>query len=304
MPQWDLVPSKKFNITTEFDQLTHVVVGTARGYHRDPDRVEIINATQQFTFNTDGHPEPEQLDLEFSKFRAILEEYGVQVYHPVLAPDSVQDQTCPRDIGFIIGDTLVISNMKNQSRQKEFEGIRHLIAQWEGRVILIPDSIYLEGGDVIVDGHRIFIGSGQRSGVDAADFVKKNFDKDFDIIPMPCRSASDGEDILHLDCAFNVLGLGHVLIYPEAFVSVPKIVHEKYSWIEVTKSEASALATNVFSINPNTVVVRQNPECKRVNTVLKQLGYNIIELAFDGVPATGGSFRCVTLPLRRIEIRK
>jgi len=51
-------------------------------------------------------------------------------------------------------------------------------------------------------------------------------------------------------------------------------------------------------------VVRQNPECMRVNTMLKQLGYNIIELAFDGVPATGGSFRCVTLPLRRIEIRK
>jgi len=289
---------------TEFDQLTHVVVGTARGYHRDPDRVEIVNATQQITFNTVGHPDSEQMDLEFSKFRSILEEYGVQVYHPVLAPDSVQDQTCPRDIGFIIADTLVISNMKNQSRQKEFEGIRHLIAQWEGRVVLIPDSIYLEGGDVIVDGHRIFIGSGQRSSGDAADFIKKNFDKDFDIIPIQCKSALDGEDILHLDWAFNILGLGHVLIYPEAFVSVPRIVHDEYSWIEVTKSEASAFATNVFSINPNTIVVRQDPECMRVNNILKQLGYNIIELAFDGVPATGGSLRCVTLPLRRIEIRK
>ncbi|MCP4185956.1 MAG: hypothetical protein GY761_22060 [Hyphomicrobiales bacterium] len=304
MPQWDLIPSKSFNITTEFDQLTHVVIGTTRGYYRNPDRVEIVNTTQQFSFDAVDHPDSKQLDLELSKFCSILEEYGVQVYHPVLTPGSVQDQTRPRDIGFIIGDALVISNTQNQSRQKEFEGIRHLIAQWDGRIILIPDSIYLEGGDVIIDGHRIFIGSGQRSSVEAADFIKKNFDKDFDIIPMACKSTLDGEDILHLDCAFNVLGQGHVLIYPEAFVSVPKIIHEKYSWIEVTKSEASALATNVFSINPNTVVVRQNPQCERVNAILKQLGYNIIELVFDGVPATGGSFRCVTLPLRRIEIRK
>lgn len=304
MPRWDIIPSKKFNITTEFDQLTHVVVGTARGYHRAPGRVEIVNATQQITFNTVGHPDSEQLDSEFSKFRSILEEYGVQVYHPVLAPDSVQDQTCPRDIGFIIADTLVISNMKNQSRQKEFEGIRHLIAQWEGGIVLIPESIYLEGGDIVVDRHRIFIGSGQRSDVEAADFIKKNFNKDFDIIPIACKSALDGEDILHLDCVFNILGLGHILIYPEAFVSVPRIIQDEYSWIEVTKSEATAFATNVFSINPDTIVVRQHPECARVNTILKELGYNIIELAFDSVPSIGGSLRSVTLPLRRIEIKK
>ncbi len=296
------MPSNTFSINNEFDQLTHVIMGTSRGYHRDPARVEVVNDTQQHTLDTVGHPSERHLESEFAIFRSALEDYGIQVYQPVLAPDSVQDQTCPRDIGFIIGDALIVSNMRNQSRNLEFEGVRHFIAQWDGRIILVPDSIYLEGGDVIIDGHRVFVGSGQRSSPQAAQFIQKNFDKNFDVIPMPCTSTRDGEDILHLDCAFNILGLGHVLIYPPGLVSIPDIVRDQYDWIEVTRSEVAALAINIMSIKPDTIIARNNPACARVNNILKKLGYKVIETTFDAVPATGGSFRCATLPLRRIKI--
>ena len=67
----------------------------------------------------------------------------------------------------------------------------------------------------------------------------------------------------------------------------------------VSREEAAALATNVLSIAPDTVIARAGPECARVNGELRKAGYAVLEIPFDGVPSTGGSFRCATLPLQR-----
>lgn len=287
------------NITNEFDPLSHVVVGTGIGYHRDPSRVEVVNQTQQRAFNAGAYPTEQTLLREFAAFKAVLKENNVHVYEPRLAPDMVQDQTCPRDIGFVIGDVLVIAAMRNPSRAEEFTGIRHLLEYWHGDVIEAPAGAFLEGGDVIIDGDHIFVGGGQRSDGAGLAFMQENFGDSYQIVPMPCRSLAEGENILHLDCTFNPLGLGHVLIYRDGLESIPAIVTEKYTEIPIDRAEAEALATNVFSIRPDTVIARSALQCARVNAVLKDLGYRVIEVDFDLVPSTGGSFRCVTMPVRR-----
>ena len=100
-------------VRDEFSRLAHVIMGTAEGFHRDPARVEMVNKTQAATVRAKGHPEPAQLAKEFEAFRAAMEGAGVTVHQPVLAPPSVQDQTCPRDIGFVIGDTFVVAGMRD-----------------------------------------------------------------------------------------------------------------------------------------------------------------------------------------------
>ncbi len=294
----------KFQINNEFDRLTHVVVGSGIGYHRDPARVEVVNDTQQRSFTSGAYPTEQTLLPEFTAFKTALAENGVHVYEPQQAPESVQDQTCPRDIGFVIGDVLVVAEMKNQSRKHEFEGIRHLLECWQGRVIEAPDDAFLEGGDVIIDQGHIFVGCGQRSDGAGLAFMRKHFEDTYHIVPMPCRSLADGENILHLDCTFNPLGLGHVLIYKNGLLSVPPVVADRYIEIPVDRLEAEALATNVLSIAPDTVIARSSPDCTRVNGILRSLGYQVIEVAFDLVPSTGGSFRCATLPVRRVGSRQ
>ena len=288
------------NITNEFDPLSHVVVGTGTGYHRDRARVEVVNETQQRAFNAGAYPSEQTLLGEFAAFKAVLKENNIHVYEPRLAPVTVQDQTCPRDIGFVIGDVLVIAAMRNHSRAEEFAGIRHLLEYWHGHVIEAPDDAFLEGGDVIIDDQHIFVGYGQRSDRAGVEFMQDVFGQAYEIVPMACRSVAQGENILHLDCTFNPLGLGHVLIYKNGLLNVPPIVTEKYIEIPVDRIEAEALATNVFSIRPDTVIARSAPQCARVNAVLKDLGYRVIEVDFDLVPSTGGSFRCVTMPVHRI----
>ncbi len=289
----------QLNIHNEYNQLKHVIIGTAQGYHRNPDFVEIVNQTHRQTLNSLGHPTAASLKPQFDAFVQAMTIHGVTVHWPRLAPESVQDQTCPRDIGFVIGDTFVICTMRPRSRKEEFEGVRHLMDSWVGRIVQAPDDVFIEGGDVIIDQENIFVGAGQRSNQAGLEFMQQTFGADYTIVPMPCQSPDDGENILHLDCTFNPLGLGHILIYPDGLAHIPDLVRNNYTWVTVTRAEADALATNVLSIAPDTLIARQGAACARVSATLRELGYTVIEVQFDGVPSTGGSFRCATLPLQR-----
>lgn len=287
------------NIVNEYDRLSHVVVGIAKGYHRDKSRVEVVNETQRSTFNSGAYPTEQRLLPEFNAFKQVLVDNGVHIYEPSLAPDTVQDQTCPRDIGFVIGDVLVIAAMHNQSRKEEFAGVSHFLDLWQGTILQAPDNVFVEGGDIIIDRGCIYVGTGQRSNVAGLKFLQTNFGDKYQIIPLPCKSIEEGENILHLDCTFQPLGLGHALIYQDGLEDVPSEILNNYSLIQVNRAEAEALATNVLSIKPDTLIARSAPECARVNMELRKHGYHVIEVKFDLVPSTGGSFRCATLPVRR-----
>ncbi len=287
------------NIQNEFAPLAHVIMGTAEGYHRDPAQVAVVNSTQAQTVAASGHPTEAQLTPEFAAFRAAMEAAGVAVHQPVLAPPSVQDQTCPRDIGFVIGDLFVAAGMRHPSRTQEIEAIAHIMERFGGRRIAVPPGTALEGGDVVVDAPFVFVGVGQRSDPAGPAFLAEALGSAYQVVPLPCRSPADGEEVLHLDCTFNPLGLGHALIYPQGLEEVPAGLAEKYTFIEVSRTEALAMATNVFSVAPDHIIARSGPACARVNAALRAAGYRVSEVMFDGVPGTGGSFRCATLPLAR-----
>ena len=148
-------------------------------------------------------------------------------------------------------------------------------------------------------GAETFVGVGQRSDPEGAAFLRREFGDIYSIHQVPTRPLSQGEDVLHLDCAFQPIGLGHALIYPAGLDTIPAAMRTRYDWIEVTRDEAAALATNVLSLAPDHLVARDHPACARVNAALRAAGYRVDELPFDAVPSTGGAFRCATLPLAR-----
>ncbi|MEM7732152.1 MAG: arginine deiminase family protein [Pseudomonadota bacterium] len=287
----------RFCVHSEFEPLTHVVMGLGRGYHRDLARVEIANATHQKTLDAHGHPAERQVVAEFAGFKAAMEAAGVRVQEPELASDNVQDQTCPRDIAFVIGDTLVTAGMRHAGRAEEIDAVRGIFAGFEGPQVAVPKGLTLEGGDVVVHRDLVFVGAGQRSDAEGTSFLAERF-PDHRIVAVPTKGPSEGEEVLHLDCAFNPLGLGHALVYPDGLAQVP-LEMRGFDWIEVTRDEAQALATNVLSVAPDHIIARDHPGCARVNDALRRAGYRVDEVTFDAVPSTGGSFRCATLPLTR-----
>lgn len=281
-------------VTSETGRLRSVIIGYPDNFHLvEP---AIINETQKQYYFGPNRPTREQVMAELNGYCATLAEHGIEVLQP--APlDGVPDQLMTRDIGVVIGDTFVITQMAQESRRDEWLGLQAILDQIDPqKIIRVPDGVVLEGGDVIVDNGRIFIGLSQRTEPAGVQFIASHF-PDFEVIPVPLKQLSDGEDVLHLDCSFLPVGSHHALIYPNGLATIPAAITEQYDLIEVTKAEQQILATNVLSISPTQVISRT--KSSRVNAELRRRGLEVIELPFDDPPKTGGSFRCCSLPLWR-----
>lgn len=281
-------------VNSETGLLKSVILGYPDNFHHIPP--EIINETQKRTYYGDNPPTRENLIAQMDEFRRVMEANGVQVLRP-RPVSNVPDQLMPRDIGVVIDDIFVVSRMAKKSRQDEWLGIANLIDGFDQkRVIYVPEPAIVEGGDVIVDRGVIFVGIGQRTNEAGFRFLAQQFPH-YRVVPVYLKLVSEGEDVLHLDCAFVPVGKHHALIYPDGLECVPDILRQMYHWIEVTRDEQQSLAPNVLSLSPEIVVSR--PDMTRVNAELRAAGLKVIEVLYDDPPKTGGSFRCSTLPLRR-----
>ena len=286
----------QISVSSETAQLKSVIVGYADNFLQvEP---EIINETQkQYYFGTD-RPDPKVVAQQVNHFADTLAALGIEVFRPKPLP-YLPDQIMTRDIGVAIGNTLIITSMAAKSRRKEWRAIAYLFDQISAdcNIFTAPEDFVLEGGDMIVDKGKLFIGLGQRTTRTGFDYLSDHF-PELDIIPIPLKTLSDGEDVLHLDCSFCPVGREHALIYPAGLQTVPPVILDNYHLIEVTREEQQMLGTNVFSVSPDTVISRQ--ASTRINAALRDIGLNVIELPYSEPPKTGGSFRCSTLPLWRV----
>lgn len=284
----------KLCVTSETGRLRAVVIGYPDNFLKVPP--EIINETQKQYYFSDDRPTRERVMAELGGLKQTLLCHGVEVFQPEPL-DGVPDQLMTRDIGVVIGDTFVVTQMARDSRRDEWLGLLPLLDRLRTqRIIKVPDDVVLEGGDVVVDDGRIFVGLSQRTGPDGAAYLASRFPH-FEVIPVPLKQIADGENVLHLDCSFVPVGRHSALIYPDGLAEVPPALAEAYDWIEVTRAEQQILATNVLSLSPRQVIAR--PQASRVNAELRRRGLEVIELPFDDPPKTGGSFRCCSLPLWR-----
>lgn len=296
----------RVSISDEFSYLKRVIIGCGSPYQSD--KTLVANEISEFPFipNTDrreevlalSYPTETILQHEYDGYIATLEKYGVEV---LLADPTAAysfDYTCPRDIGFVIGDIFFIANMAVQSRVHEYQTIQqHLSHIDPDKIVRPPEDCLLEGGDVILlNPGTVLVGYNQRSNHPGYEFLKDYLaPRGYDVIPFQHSQ-------LHLDCCLNPLGAGHLLIHPDSLEGNSDDswrALQSFEWIPVDADEREYLATNVLSINPKTIIARDHPTCARVNRALRDLGYKVEQLSFDGVPATGGSFRCASLVLER-----
>lgn len=258
---------------------------------------EIINETQRQYYDGPDAPTAEAVTAQVNGFIDTLRSRGVTVLQPHPLP-YVPDQMMTRDIGVVIGTTFIVTTMAARSRRLEWRGYSHLFEQFpeDVKVLFGPEDLVIEGGDVIVDRGKVFVGIGQRTTLAGAAWLMQLV-PDYEIVPINLSGLDDGEDVLHLDCSFLPVGDGHALIYPGGMRDVPATVRETYDLIEVTRAEQQMLGTNVLSLSPSCVISR--PEAARINDEMRARGIEVIEVPYSEPPKTGGSFRCCTLPLLR-----
>ena len=107
---------------------------------------------------------------------------------------------------------------------------------------------------------------------------------------------------LHLDCCFQPLGLGHVLVCPAGFknpcdLDIISSIFGEENIILISDIEMYNMFSNIFSISNSDII--SDVYFTRLNDLLKSKGYNVECVSFSETSKMGGLFRCATLPLER-----
>lgn len=249
---------------------------------------KIINETQKHFI--DENIDSAKAEEQHIQFTEVLKEHGVEVIS-LETKEHLNEQVFTRDIGFTIDKKVYISKMARDIRKEEVTILEEYLNLKNIPSIRLQEHS-IEGGDIIVHNDTIYVGISKRTTRRAVEELQQ-YVKDKKIIYLPIR-----EDVLHLDCAFNIISDEDALIYAPAFQ--PKDVEQlgrRFTLIETSEDEQISLATNVVSIGNRKVI--SLPENKKTNQALRERGYHVIETDFSEIIKSGGSFRCCTLPIMR-----
>lgn len=291
----------------ETDQLKSVILGYPDNLYLNQDPNAHYTPNNQILAKNiarGNRPVREKSMEEFSHLKEVMEDLGIDVLSAEALPaeTGVINQMYARDIGFVIGDTFYVSSMSRPNRREEWRGIeRHLDDMPENRVIRVPQGVVAEGGDIIVDKGNVFVGISQRTTEEGFDYLARQVARQgLKAVPVHLRSLKEGQDVLHLDCAFVPVGEDSALMFEDGMTEVPPEIRDNYNIIPVTPEEQQELATNVLVASPKQVIARDT--AARVNAEMDKRGINVIEVPFNEAPRAGGSLRCCTLPLVRVAL--
>lgn len=280
----------KINVNDEYSKLKTVVVSSADYF--DSSNLAINNETIKYYAENGGVPTKEAILQEQKYFWDELKKYGINLLIAEQV-DGAKGQMFTRDLAFVIGDKFFISNMKKENRKSAINGWNNIINQMNpAKVIRVPSNIYLEGGDIIVDNKTIYVGISERTTMEGVRFLNNVLGEDYSIVPIKLKPK-----FLHLDVVFTIINPNLALIYKDGLAKESYELLDKFNKIEVTKQEQFELATNVFVIDSNTIIM--NLAHKRIENELRKFNLHIIPINLTQTAKDGGAFRCTTCPIER-----
>ena len=302
----------KLNIKNETGKLKSVVLGQPKSMGPIPTLEESYDAKSYHSIEHNIYPKEEDIIAEMTAFEKVLKKYDVEVLRPAIIKD--YNQVFARDVAFVIEDKMIISNVI-KDREDEQEAYRKIFEKVEWRKIInLPETAHIEGGDVIVWNDYLFIGTcysedyrsfkTARTNEYAIEILKEYFPKKRIIdLDLKKNDKIPYEGILHLDCTFNPIGKDKCIIYKNGFVDesdyelVVDIFGEENSF-NITDEEMFEMNPNIFSISPEVVV--SDHTFTRMNKHLRDVwGFTVEEIPYREVSKMGGLLRCSTMPLVR-----
>jgi len=302
----------KLNINNETGRLKSVVLGQPVSMGADPTLEESYDAKSYHTIQQGVYPKEEDIIHEMTEFEKVLKKYDVEVIRPDIIKD--YNQVFARDVAFVIEDKMILSNLI-PDRADEQEAYSKIFEQVEWRKIInLPDTAHIEGGDVIVWNDFLFIGTcfsedyrnfkTARTNEYAIEILKEYFPKKRIIdLELKKNDTVPYEGILHLDCTFNPVGKDKCIIYKDGFVDESDYrlildIFGEENCFHVTKEEMFEMNPNIFSISPEVVV--SDATFTRMNRHLQDVwNIKVEEIPYREISKMGGLLRCSTMPLVR-----
>lgn len=154
-------------------------------------------------------------------------------------------------------------------------------------------QIYLEGGDVLLNGHDIYVGiSGNASSPEGAEWLQAFLGPEYRVHQIKLT-----KEFQHLDCVLSLVRPGLGLRCSDAILDeLPESIRD-WDLIEVSTVEAKKLGVNIMILDDKTVII--DKQHHRIGEELKKRDVNVIEIPYDKVATWGGGLRCSHHPLIR-----
>lgn len=301
----------ELNINNETSRLKAVVLGSATSNGPTPSIEEAYDPKSLEHILAGTYPLEPDMVLEMEAFYQVFKKYGVTVFRPKVIEN--YNQIFTRDIGFVIGDVFVKSNIL-PDRERELDAIQYIIDQINPKkVVRPPEKVHIEGGDVMLWNDYIFVGT--YKGSDYKDYITARTNgygvqyikdlfpdktvKEFDLVKSKIEAR---DNALHLDCCFQPVGKNKGIIYKRGFREEADYMFlvnlfGKENLFHLTRQEMYDMNSNVFSIDTNVVVSEKN--FSRLNNWLRSNGFVVEEIPYSEIAKQEGLLRCSTLPLIR-----
>ena len=299
------------NIKNETSRLRAVVLGVAKSNGPTPSIEEAYDPKSLEHILAGTYPKEEDMTFEMDAFNQVFEKYNITVFRPQIIEN--YNQIFARDIGFVIEDIFIKSNIL-PDRVRELDAIQYIIDQINPlKVVIPPEEVHIEGGDVMLWNDSIFIGTYKgsdykdyitaRTNKEGVQFIKDLFPnkkvKEFDLIKSKIEAR---DNALHLDCCFQPVGENKGIIYKRGFREEADYLFlvqlfGKENLFHLTREEMYYMNSNVFSIDTNVVVSEKN--FIRLNNWLRANGFIVEEIPYAEIAKQEGLLRCSTLPLIR-----
>ena len=301
----------QLNVNNETSRLRAVVLGSA--VHNGPTpKVEQAYDPKSLEHILAGtYPKEKDMVEQMEAFNTVLRKYNIKVYRPQIIEN--YNQIFARDIGFVIDDTFVKSNIL-PDRERELDAIQYIIDQIDPKkVVRPPAEVHIEGGDVMLLNNYVFIGTYKgsdykdyitaRTNMQGVQYIKDLFPnkmiKEFDLVKSKIEAR---DNALHLDCCFQPVGTDKGIIYKRGFREEADYLFlvrlfGKENLFHITREEMYNMNSNVFSIDTNVVVSERN--FTRLNNWLRANGFVVEEIPYAEIAKQEGLLRCSTLPLIR-----
>ncbi|MEU5772312.1 hypothetical protein ABZ819_03265 [Streptomyces venezuelae] len=259
-------------------------------------------------------------EQERDTFRALLERHGIEVLRPRLLTDAEKQATgaagysnfFTRDPWFTVGANVIEGALRFAHRRLEVlpsrPVLREHVLPGTAAYVAVPTpelgdaanpdgpGPFIEGGDVLVLGTHVLVG---RSGLASDDagfaWLRKFLEpQGFTVEQVPLQP-----QVLHLDCALGLVRQGLLLVCENRLVAGLPDALRAWDRISVSEDEAAALATNGLPLSSDVYVT--DPAFSRIGDQLERHGVRVEYVDFAITRSFGGSFRCSTQPLSRVD---
>ena len=299
------------NLHNETSPLEAVLLGLPDSFGGTPKIEDCYDPKSKEQVRNGTFPTQENVINEMNAVKSIFLKHGVEVFRPRNIEGL--NQIFSRDIGFVIANHFVISNII-EDRKQEVTALDVLLKEINpAKIVRMPKGTRVEGGDVMLCDDYIFIGYSEdhdfdkyqvaRTNKSAVDFLQSSFpNKKVKGFELRKSDIHPRENALHLDCCFQPVGKDYAIMYKGGFKNSADIdflinLYSEENIIFITQDEMYKMNSNVFSISPDVVLSEKG--FVRLNKELRNKGITVEEVPYAEIAKMEGLLRCSTLPLRR-----